>query len=143
MIFKMKIDLSKQEYRELLRAVYLSDMLKHSMKEAGEHDQSFVNMEQKLYAFYQAFESEDLIEEHNQVLMPTLLMESEESAHLRNYENAILEDQIAAVLARNELETEIKSGKVNEDNAIEVLIQLEEKYHQLISEKGLSALTVK
>ncbi|WP_404409444.1 hypothetical protein [Jeotgalibacillus malaysiensis] len=139
----MKIDLTKQEYRELLRAVYLTDMVKHSMKEAGQHDQSFVDMEQKLYASYKEFESEDLIEEHNQIFMPTLLMESEESAHLRNYENAILEDQIAAVLARNELETEIKSGKVTEDNAIEVLIQLEEKYHQLINEKGLSALTVK
>ncbi len=132
-----------QEYRELIRAVYLSDMVKHSMKERDAHDQSFIDTEQKLYAYYEAFESGDLIEEHNQVLMPTLLMESEESAHLRNYENAILEDQIAAVLARNELETEIKSGRVNEHNAIEALIELEEKYHQLISDKGLSALTVK
>ncbi|AJD91163.1 hypothetical protein JMA_18460 [Jeotgalibacillus malaysiensis] len=139
----MKIDLSKQEYRELIRAVYLSDMVKHSMKERDAHDQSFIDIDQKLYAYYEAFESGDLIEEHNQVLMPTLLMESEESAHLRNYENAILEDQIAAVLARNELETEIKSGRVNEHNAIEALIELEEKYHQLISDKGLSALTVK
>lgn len=139
----MKIDLSKQEYRELMRAVYLSDMVKHSMKETVDHDQAFIDMEQKLYALYKEFDSEDLIEENNQVFMPSLIMESEESNHLRNYENAILEDQIAAVLARNELEIEIRSGKATEDNAIEVLIQLEEKYHQLISEKGLSALTVK
>ncbi|MDZ5711882.1 hypothetical protein [Jeotgalibacillus haloalkalitolerans] len=139
----MRIDLSRQEYRALIRAVYLADMVKHSMREAGDHDQDFVNMEQKLYSYAQAFESEDLIEENDQVFMPTLQMESEDSMHLRNYENAILEDQIAAVLARNELEREIQAGHVTADNAIEGLIQLEEKYHQLIAEKGLSALTVK
>ncbi|MFB1080949.1 hypothetical protein [Jeotgalibacillus sp. JSM ZJ347] len=139
----MKIDLSRQEYRELIKAVYLTDMIKHSMKEAEKHDPAFIAMEQKLYGYYQAFESQDLIEENDEVLMPTLLMESEESMHLRTYENSILEDQIAAVLARNELETQIKTGNISEDNAIERLIQLEEKYHQLIAEKGLSALTVK
>ncbi|KIL48797.1 hypothetical protein KP77_20080 [Jeotgalibacillus alimentarius] len=139
----MKLDLTKEQYRELLRAVYLADMVKHSMKETKDHSKSFIDAEQKLYSYHQAFESEDLIEQHDGVFMPTLKMESEESIHLRNYENAILEDQIAAVLARNDLEKEIMSGTVSENEAIDILIQLEEKYHQLIHEKGLSALTVK
>ncbi|TFE02958.1 hypothetical protein [Jeotgalibacillus salarius] len=139
----MKIDVTKNEYREILRALYLSDMVRHSMKEAGEHSQSFVEAEQKLYAYYKDFESEDLIEEHNAVLVPTLTMESEESVHLRKYENDILEDQIAAVLARNEWEEELKKGSITEESAIEALIQLEEKYHQQLAAKGLSSLTVK
>ncbi|MBM7580209.1 hypothetical protein [Jeotgalibacillus terrae] len=139
----MKLDLTKEQYRELLRAVYLADMVKHSMKETKDHSKSFIDAEQKLYSNYQTFECDDLIEQHDGVFMPSLTMESEESVHLRNYENAILEDQIAAVLARNDLEKEIKSGNVSEDNAIETLIELEEKYHQLIQGKGLSALTVK
>ncbi|TFE03339.1 hypothetical protein [Jeotgalibacillus sp. R-1-5s-1] len=142
----MKLDLTKEQYRELVGAMFLSDLVRHSMKNSPEdHSESFIEAEQALYSQHDLFDETERIEkdEESGVFLPTLTLESEQMTYLRDYEQAILTDQIAAVLARNAWEKEVQSGEVTEEAAVNRLIELEDHFHALLEEKGLSALTIK
>ncbi|MGD7043860.1 hypothetical protein [Jeotgalibacillus proteolyticus] len=142
----MNIELNSQQYKKLIQALYLGDLVLHSMKETEEgQDEEFMKTEQYLLSFAKEAGLEEYVEydETLQQYFPTPAMEQEFDQGMRTYEQEILSDQLAAVLARNELERKMASNELNQDEAIELLFTLEENYLDQINQKGFKNLHLK
>ncbi|MDG5470466.1 hypothetical protein P6709_01815 [Jeotgalibacillus sp. ET6] len=142
----MNIELNSQQYKKLIQALYLGDLVLHSMKETEEgQDEEFMKTEQYMLSFAKEAGMGEYVEydESLQQYFPTPAMEQEFDQGMRTYEQEILPDQLAAVLARNELEEKIAKNELNQDEAIELLFTLEEKYLDEINQKGFKNLHLK
>jgi len=142
----MKIELTANQYKNMLQAFYLGDLVLHSMKEE-EEDQNpeFIQTEQYILSLSKEFGFEDYVEYDKELNMyfPTRLMEEEFDQHMRDYEQEILPDQIAATIARNEVEKQIAENQIQKEEALQLLLELEDDYLTQIDEKGLSGLHFK
>ncbi|KIL45414.1 hypothetical protein [Jeotgalibacillus soli] len=139
----MKVELSKVQYEKMLKAFYLSDLVLHSTKEdEKDRDTEFMATEQYILSLAKDFGFEHYVEydEEFQEYFPTPLMEQDFDLAMRNYEQDILPDQIAATLARNELEDSIQKGSISQDKVLELLFELEEKYYTKLEGGGLHKL---
>jgi hypothetical protein len=58
----MKIDLTKEQYQNLCKAIYLGNYLANGPRE-DDYLEEIEGIEQYIYSFFKEFESEDLIEE--------------------------------------------------------------------------------
>ncbi|KIL47896.1 hypothetical protein [Jeotgalibacillus campisalis] len=142
----MKIELNNQQYKKLIQALYLGDLVLHSMKESEEdQDEDFINTEQYLLSFAKEAGMAEYVDydEELQLYFPSILMEQEFDLSMRIYEQEILPDQLAATLARNELEEKLEKNELDQNEAVHLLLELEEEYLDQITQKGLKNVYLK
>lgn len=142
----MKIEVSTDQYKKLLKAFYLGDLVLHSMKEEeDETDDTYVTTEQYFLSLAKQFDCEEYVqydEELNQYF-PTPAMEHEFDPAMRKYEEEILPDQIAALMARNDVDSRIRANQLKQEDAVEVLFELEDRYLDHFEREGFTGLSIK
>ncbi|TDL34884.1 hypothetical protein E2R51_03945 [Jeotgalibacillus sp. S-D1] len=142
----MKVEMTKDQYKKMLKAFYLGDLVLHSMKEDNEeNDDQYISTEQYVMSLAKDFGFEDYVEYDESLgqFFPTPLMEQEFEVSMRKYEEEILPDQIAATLARNEVEQRLKQNKINKEEAIHLLLELEDQFLNQLEQKGFTGLYIK
>ncbi|PPA71853.1 hypothetical protein C4B60_00290 [Jeotgalibacillus proteolyticus] len=142
----INIEVTKEQYKKILQAFYLGDLVLHSMKETPEEtDAEFTAAEQLLFSYAKEAGLDDYIEydEEFKEYFPTPLMEQEFDQGIRTYEQEILPDQIAALLARNQVEELIKQKKVVQEEALQLLFELEDEFLTRLEQNGLQGLYLK
>lgn len=142
----MKMEMTKEQYKKMLKAFYLGDLVLHSMKEDNQHnDDQYIQTEQYVMSLAKDFGLQDYVEydESLDQYFPTQVMEQEFDVSMRKYEEEILADQIAATLARNEVEKRLQQNKINKEEAIHLLLELEDQFLDQLEQNGFTGLYIK
>ena len=142
----MNIEVTKEQYKKILQAFYLGDLVLHSMKDENEeNDESYIATEQYLFSLAKDFGYEDYVEYDKSLgqYFPTPLMEHEFDPAMLTYEQEIFPDQLASTLARNKVEAMLDAKEISTDEAGLLLLELEDKYLDQLEQDGLNRLDIK
>ncbi|MEW9501741.1 hypothetical protein [Jeotgalibacillus marinus] len=142
----MNIEVTKEQYKKILQAFYLGDLVLHSMKDENEeNDESYIATEQYLFSLAKDFGYEDyvLFDKDLDQYFPTPLMENEFDTAMLKYEQEIFPDQLAATLARNKVEAMLDAKEISTDEAGLLLLELEDKYLDQLDQDGLNRIDIK
>ena len=142
----MNIDISKEQFKKIMQAFYLGDLVLHSMKNADEdNDKTYIETEQYLLSLAKDFGFAEYVEYDDNLgqYFPTPLMEHEFDNAMHKYEQDILPDQIATTLARNEVEAKLEAKEITTDEAALLLFELEDTYYRQLEQGGFSRVYIK
>ena len=154
----MKINLSKQQYEDLLKAVYMSNTIHELLSDAVESDEIDFDeradrtrdLQSYLLEFAGEFGMEELVEEFDGELLLSEEYEDEEIEPIMDaFEEYILHDALPNILAWRDFNrdyTEEEQDKMEEENGnffgME-LLPYEDRYRNEFAEHGFSRLFIK
>lgn len=140
----MQIELSKEQYRELVKLVHLGSWMTNSFRNAEERINSVEEIEQYIFSKSKQYESEDLIQYNQQYGDYDVTEELEDT--LIQYIDAYDEDTFWAELAERLALRDIarKVGPVQQltDQQIDRKYEIEEQYYQEFEKNGLKNIFI-
>ena len=140
---KIKIELSEEQYKELLKLVYLGEWVSQSYKE--EPSKIVEEVEQVIYEASKGSESENLLELDKKADMyyPTQVMDEEMLDNINDYDDYVFWDELVERLAERDLINKVGEKQVEkmsfEDKEDEQFPFIE-KYEDEFSENGIDKL---
>ncbi|RJP22796.1 MAG: hypothetical protein C4527_21320 [Candidatus Omnitrophota bacterium] len=148
----MKIDFTKEEFRNLLDMVFIASwVLENAESPQAPKTKKYRDLEQKLYAYVKkmGLEDEDLVEyvDEFKSYIPTSPYEegSECRAYIDKYESEIFWDDLADILSERDMnnhENLLRLKTMTPREQIRVKLDIEEKYHMEFVENGLQNLYI-
>ncbi len=153
---KIKIQLTKEQYRKILDAIYISDWVLNSCR-LGQGNDEFLNefsqLEQTLFSMANDFGYGSFVQwdqENKQYFLTAAFdqaMEEKNGAfrYIDEFEEHIFWDALCERLARRDIEEEIGCEKFSAMDPFErykLIEELMQKYHQEFSANGLENLHI-
>lgn len=144
----MTIDLTREEYRQLLDMVQIARWVLHARKtEIPPETEAYNDLEQKIASYAPDVEMEDAIvyDEHLEGFFPTAEYEAEFLSYIDEYDNDVFWGELSSRLAdRDLLDTEGEERVLSMEPFERVLklATLEEKYIQEFSKHGIRNLMI-
>jgi hypothetical protein len=147
----MKIDLTKEEYRNLIDMLYIANWVMNAFKSETEPEMDkYQQLQQKIYARAQEAGMANLIEfkEELQTYYETEEFEEESSCHeiIDEYDNNQFWDRLVEELTVRDLHAELDARKIKEkdaDSYFERFSAIQKKYTKEFEKNGLNNLMLK
>lgn len=138
----MKINFTKQQYDTLLEMVQLGYFITFS-NEATANDSKYVEMEQYLLSFAEDFNHEGVLYD-SQDKMYSISVEHEQEIQqiIDEYEDMVFWDKLVYYLARRDFTKEMTEQPVEDEAALQHLIEMEDKYHKHFEKHGVKYLMI-
>ncbi|MGE7603685.1 hypothetical protein ACQKL5_14520 [Peribacillus sp. NPDC097675] len=135
----MKINFTKSQYDTLIKLVQYG----YWITSDSENNEKFSELEQYLNSYAMDFDVKG-IEYVKEYGIYDLSRELEEEIHevIDQYEEGVFLDKLAYYMARKEFAKESKLKELNQEEAFQRILELEEKYHLYIEENGLDHLKI-
>lgn len=141
---KHPIALSREQYRNLLRLVFLGQWMTLSCTDQDE--ENVLELEQSIFSYARDFESEDLIEydEEVQLYFPSFEFEDQAFDLVDDYDDFTFWDGLAERLAKRDLFRKYGNSisTMDVDARLEEEQQLIDRYLRYFENKGLEDLNV-
>jgi len=147
----MKIDITKEEYRNLIDILYIADWVLTSYK--SEHDpemDKYQQLRNKFYALAKQMGMENLIEFDSELnnYYETAEFEDDSACHqlIDEYDNESFWDRLIEELTMRDLHAEVDVRKIKEKDSdvyFDRYAAIEKKYLKEFEKNGLENLTIK
>jgi len=142
----MKINLTKQQYRNLLKVFYLGEWMINGFK--IDEDQEINSLEQHLFSFAGAFDCDDWVEqdEKSNLLYPRRETEEYMDQFLDEYSNLNFWNEMIQRLADRDFYSSIPEEELSEMETFERIHQIDEiagKYEEEFRKNQLKNVCVK
>lgn len=101
----MKISISKEQYKTLLKLCYLGNWMVNSFRNVEDNIEEFNDIEQHIFRFYKDFECDDLIEydEEHDEYFPTRAFEEDQDEIIDEYNDDSFWEELTERLADRDL----------------------------------------
>ncbi|CAH0129478.1 MULTISPECIES: hypothetical protein [Bacillaceae] len=134
----MKINFTKKQYETLFKMVQYGYWVASDIEDNKEE---FSEMEQYINSFAKDFgvEGVQFVKEY-EIYDLTRELEDRLQTVINEYEEGVFRDKLAYHLARKEFAEESENQEYNQEEAFIRIMELEEKYHLHIEERGLGKL---
>ncbi|WP_434167103.1 hypothetical protein [Peribacillus frigoritolerans] len=134
----MKINFTKKQYETLFKMVQYGYWVASDIEDNKEE---FSEMEQYINSFAKEFgvEGVQFVKEY-EIYDLTRELEDQLQTVINEYEEGVFRDKLAYHLARKEFAEESENHEYNQEEAFIRIMELEEKYHLHIEERGLGKL---
>jgi hypothetical protein len=141
----MKLELSKSQYRSLVKLAFLGNWMANSTKLHEEQDQEFNEITQLVYSLSKEIEPFDLVEydKRYKEYFPTRKLEEELEDVIEEYDNDAFWQELSSRLARRDLLREIGPVSTLTDKHREREFEIEEAYQTEFEKNGLKNLVLK
>ena len=144
----MKINLSNEQYKTLMKIVYLGNYMVNGSRIDDEVIKEFEDIEQYIFSFYKDFQLDSWIEKsdkYNQ-LFPTSELEDEVLDYIHDYDDECFWEGLVSNLARKDFINQYGLEKINK-MSIEERINKEQpfldKYYAEIEKNDLKNIGIK
>ena len=147
----MKIDINKEEYRNLIDMLYIADwvMTSHKSENDPEMDK-YQQLRNKFYALAEKMGMEKLIELDTELnnYYETAEFEDESACHqiIDEYDNEVFWDRLIEEMTMRDLHAEVDVRKIKEKDSdvyFNRYAAIENKYIKEFEKNGLENLTIK
>lgn len=149
----MKINLTKKQYRKILKALYLANWMTDAHRLGTEDDPyigEFDDLEQYFNSFYKEFQSEDLIDPkpYKGKLYATQKLEMDEliTRIIDEYDEKMFWEDLAEKLAEKEFYKKYTKKEIKAMDQDEYFIRMEriqEKWNKELIKNGVERLDIK
>ncbi len=141
----MQIELTKEQYRELVKVVYLGSWMINSFRNAEERVDAAEAIEQYINSYAKQFESEDLVVYNAKYNVHDVSRELEGQLHqfIDEYDEDTFWAELAERLALRDIAR--KAGPVLQltDHQVEEQYEIEEQYFKEFEKNGLKNVFIK
>ena len=146
----MEIKFTKDQFKKLLKIVYLGNWLAnaiHSGRKGDERIKEFDEIEQYIFSFAKDFGLEKYVEfdEKFQEFFPTSELEEELQKFVDEYDNEVFWEELIFRLTRRDFIREYGKEAINKmslEERIEKEFPFEEKYREEFSKNGIENLDI-
>jgi len=145
----MEIKLSKEQYRSLIKVVYLGDWLANASKLYEQRDKEIEDIAEYIYSHANEFEIRDLSsydKESNKTFPAVKLEEMLHEKFVDEYDNDVFREELISRLAERDFVNKYTEEEISEMDPFERMSkigEIEEKYEEEIVENELKNITVK
>lgn len=141
----MQIELSKEQYRELVKLIYLGNWMMNSFRNAEERITSVEEVEQYIYSLAKQFESEHLIQYNADYNFydATIDMEAEMQQFIDAYDEDTFWAELADRLSMRDIARKVGPVSQLTEDQIDDKFALEEKYYREFEKNGLRNVFIK
>ena len=146
----MKIELTDEEFRDLITMIYLSEWVLHAHDvEVNPDTVQYTHLEQKLFKLALKHGMNDWVEydeQHHFYYPAKALAEGEARQHLEKYDNHTFWDELASRLATRDFAR--RYGNLEEawelpvDRRVKELFEIEYQYNEEFSTHGLARIRI-
>lgn len=148
----MKINLTKKQYLDLLKLVYMGNWMANAIRVGDKKDpkiDKFVEMEQYIFSFAKEYDFDNLVEfdEHFKRFFPTREFEDNtDIEELReNYDDEIFWDELHHALSRRDFLKNYTKKELDKMDYLEIIHKEEpfrEKWAKEIDKHGIDRLEI-
>ncbi|ODS36658.1 hypothetical protein BEH94_11750 [Candidatus Altiarchaeales archaeon WOR_SM1_SCG] len=146
---KIKIPLSKEQYKSLIKVIYLGEWLVNSYRIPPDRDKEIDEIAHYIFSYTKGFEVEDLLKydkKFNKVFPTLKLEEMLHPGYVEEYDNEIFWDGLIQRLAERDFVNEYAEKEILKMEPVERIMKIEklrEKYNEEFVENGLENVIVK
>lgn len=140
----MKIDLTKEQYRNLIELLFLGNWLANASRtgaKGDEHLEKYEELEEHILSFAKQFNAEDVIK-HNGFYYTTMEFEESLMPIVEEYDENTFWEQLSLRLAKRDLLREIGPIRELKDEHLERQYEIEEQYETEFEKNGLKNLVI-
>ena len=143
----MKITLTKEQYLDLIKIVYLGDWLVNSYR-VRESDMELEDIEQHIYSYGKEFGFENLLKENegSGKIYPTGKFDDMLSQYFEEYDNEVFWETLIEQMAIKELLSTLDKKEISRMSTIDRVMKLEKfrgKYETEFEKNGLKNVEFK
>lgn len=140
----MQIKLSKEQYRELVKLIYLGNWMMNSFRNGEERVTSVEDVEQYIYSFANQFDAKDLIQYKDQYDFydVTAEFEAEMQPFIDDYDDDTFWAELADRLALRDISRKLGPIQYLTDDQLNDKFELEEKYYREFEKNGLKNVII-
>ncbi|WLV24395.1 hypothetical protein QR721_12240 [Aciduricibacillus chroicocephali] len=140
----MKINFTKDQYRQLLELLYLGEWVANSAKDEEDRIVEYDELYQHVISFAKEFNCDDIItyDESFDAHIETMEYENAMQKHIAKYDGDVFWTELAERLAKRDVLEKLGDQAPN-DEVIDELFAVEEKYLKEFAENGMNHISVK
>jgi hypothetical protein len=143
--FFMKIEFTKEQYRDLIELLFLGNWLANASRTGAKGDEiieKYEKIEEYILSFAKHFKAEDIVKQEDDDYFTTMEFEESLMPLIGEYDDYTFWEQLSLKLAKRDLIREIGPVRQLRDEHRKRMYDLEEQYENEFEKNGLKNLVI-